>query len=337
MVRRRTAWREQLMKHLRKVFAAALAVAAVTSIPGSTAGAAPRSRVTEFTVPSPGSRPYQIVAGPDGNLWFTESGAGTVGKITPDGHIAEYKIRKDSAPYGITVGPDGNIWFTEKDPAPDGTTRVGKLTTDGHLTEYFVSAFSQPWDIVAGPDGALWFTEEDANLIGRITTDGGLTEYATGTCCFPTQITVGFDGNLWFTEEQGPAVVRMTTDGITRVFPYGDPTALLYAARQGPDGNVWVSDIISTRLGKISPGGLHKVRVPGSSTGVAGLASGPDGNVWFTENDSAHIGATTPDGTTVHYIALAADRRPIGITAGPDGNIWFCEADAGMIGRLSLS
>src|SRR5439155_24791538 len=104
MVRRQTAWREQLMQHLREWLAAVIAVAAVMSISGSTAGAAPGGRVTEFTVPSPGSRPYQIVAGPDGNLWFTESGAGTVGKITPDGHITEYKVRKDSAPYGITVG-----------------------------------------------------------------------------------------------------------------------------------------------------------------------------------------------------------------------------------------
>src|SRR5438128_11805978 len=98
MVRRQTAWREQLMQHLRKWLAAVFAVAAVMSIPGSTAGAAPGSRVTEFTVPSPGSRPYQIVSGPDGNLWFTESGAGTVGKIPTGGHIAEYEGREGRAP-----------------------------------------------------------------------------------------------------------------------------------------------------------------------------------------------------------------------------------------------
>ena len=29
--------------------------------------------VTEFPLPHAESRPYTIVAGPDGNLWFTES------------------------------------------------------------------------------------------------------------------------------------------------------------------------------------------------------------------------------------------------------------------------
>ena len=29
--------------------------------------------VTEYAVPTAGSRPYGITTGPDGNLWFTES------------------------------------------------------------------------------------------------------------------------------------------------------------------------------------------------------------------------------------------------------------------------
>ena len=38
--------------------------------------------VTEFPLPHAESRPYTIVAGPDGNLWFTESMRGTIGRIS---------------------------------------------------------------------------------------------------------------------------------------------------------------------------------------------------------------------------------------------------------------
>ena len=54
-------------------------------------------------------------AGPDGNLWFTESDRGTIGRITPSGTITEFPLEEqESGPYGITVGADGNLWFTER-------------------------------------------------------------------------------------------------------------------------------------------------------------------------------------------------------------------------------
>src|SRR6266849_7634569 len=36
-------------------------------------------------VPHPASSPLGITAGPDGNLWFTESNGHRIGQITPDG------------------------------------------------------------------------------------------------------------------------------------------------------------------------------------------------------------------------------------------------------------
>src|SRR5262245_26607128 len=75
-----------------------------------------RAQITEFPVPTAGARPYTIVAGPDGNLWFTESSAGRIARITPDGAITEYPVPAGtgSGPYGIAVGAEGDIWFTER-------------------------------------------------------------------------------------------------------------------------------------------------------------------------------------------------------------------------------
>jgi virginiamycin B lyase len=64
---------------------------------------------------SPDSRPFGIVTGPDGNLWFAENQGGQIGRITPQGDIIEIPIpTRDSFPIGITAGPDGALWFTER-------------------------------------------------------------------------------------------------------------------------------------------------------------------------------------------------------------------------------
>jgi virginiamycin B lyase len=39
--------------------------------------------VTEFPLPSPGVALEDIVVGPDGNLWFTETNNQNIGRINP--------------------------------------------------------------------------------------------------------------------------------------------------------------------------------------------------------------------------------------------------------------
>ena len=62
------------------------------------------------------SHPTSIAAGPDGSLWFTESGnPGRIGRITTSGVITEFAsgLTADGMPDAITAGPNGNLWFTE--------------------------------------------------------------------------------------------------------------------------------------------------------------------------------------------------------------------------------
>jgi streptogramin lyase len=69
------------------VFACACVVLAV-GVGGAAATPAVGS-ITEFSLPF-GSAPFGITAGPDGNLWFTESGK--IGRITPSGTITEFSL-----------------------------------------------------------------------------------------------------------------------------------------------------------------------------------------------------------------------------------------------------
>ena len=50
----------------------------------------PPGTITEFSIPTAGSNPYDITAGPDGNLWFTEHDANKIGRITPSGAVTEF-------------------------------------------------------------------------------------------------------------------------------------------------------------------------------------------------------------------------------------------------------
>jgi streptogramin lyase len=120
--------------------------------------------VVEYPLPTPHSEPYAITAGPDGNMWFTESGK--IGRITPSGTITEFSLPSaTSAPTGIAAGPDGNLWFAEIE-------KIGRITTTGTITEFSVTGAGliHPFLITRGPAGDphMWFTDQFAGAIGSI-------------------------------------------------------------------------------------------------------------------------------------------------------------------------
>ena len=79
---------------------------------------------TEYPVPTTGSSPWDIAAGPDGALWFTEGDGNKIGRITTSGGFTEYPVpTAGSAPYGIAAGRDGALWFTEL-----GGNKIGRIT-----------------------------------------------------------------------------------------------------------------------------------------------------------------------------------------------------------------
>src|ERR671914_666207 len=118
----------------------------------------------------------QITLGPDGNLWFTEPGGNSIGRITTSGAITNhFPVPTPGAePTGITVGPGGGLWFTES-----AVGQIAQISTSGTVTEY-PGAGAAPSAIAGGADGALWFTQSLGNAIGRITTSGAIwfTEFA---------------------------------------------------------------------------------------------------------------------------------------------------------------
>lgn len=280
--------------------------------------------VQEFPTPAPAS---DIVAGPDGNLWFTETSANKIGKMTTDGVTIEYPIpTPGSAPGGITVGPDGNLWFTES------ASRIGKITTGGVITEYLLPNGGDPASITAGPDGALWFTEYLAKRIGRMTTGGVVAEFEVPL--EPTGITAGPDGALWFTARG--MIGRITTSGAVSQFPilspFPDPTGIV----AGPDGALWFT-LYYDAIGRITTDGTITQFPLQFAAFPSGICVGPDGSLWFAEVTGNRIGRITPSGEVSDYRVPWDAAQPVVTAAGPDGNIWFTMPPRSSIGRLLLS
>jgi streptogramin lyase len=285
--------------------------------------------LAEYQIPTADSDPQGIVAGPDGNLWFTEYYGNKIGKITTSGTITEYPIpTADSQSFGIALGADGNLWFAES-----GSGNIGRITTTGKITEF---PTGWPiWGITAGPDGDLWFTGGSGG-IGRITTTGVLTYFQTTPAdTFQGGITAGPDGNFWFTQafsgrcnKHGcyPAyagIGMINRAGVSAEYPlhdsYSDPNGIT----AGPDGNLWFTEW-NWGVGKITTSGtITEYALP--TNGGPGITTGSDGNLWFTEASSSEIGRITTGGVITQFPLPRSSIQPNYVVTGPDGNLWFTE------------
>jgi streptogramin lyase len=225
--------------------------------------------ISEFDLPS-GSYPNGIVAGPDGNMWFTDGER--IGYINQSGTIREYTGPTALALY-LAVGMDGNLWYTTSSGA------IGMCTLSGTITELTLSSNPGLGGIARGSDNNLWFVENGvaAPKIGRITVAKAVSEFLIPTpYSNPQRITAGPDGNVWFTE----------IDKVGRITPNGEIAEFSVSTNDiatGPDGNIWVTipGGGSPALGRItSSGTITMFPLPALAQAIA---PGGDGNIWFSE------------------------------------------------------
>ena len=224
----------------------------------------------------PGGAATNIIAAPDGTVWFSASGdsAGPfIGHLTASGKLIAHE-RVPGLLGGLALDSRGNLWATETFGkaidriSPRGTLSRFPLPTPG----------AYPLAIQPGPDGTMWFTEDGA--IGHITASGRITPY----------------------------VLPVTQDLSRGSGPQYDPYDLTAG---GPDGGLWFTDQRADALGHITVHGQVSFHaLPGSRTDdPLALTVGADGRLWFTTG-TAQIGAMAPDGqVTMYKLPVSAPRR----------------------------
>jgi virginiamycin B lyase len=352
----------------RLLLRAVLLVLALLSVCSAIASASVRLpglgyTVTQFTAGV--IQPDHVTKGPDGNVWFTETGAGRVSYIDASGVVHTPVDSPGSFPYGITSGPDGHIWFTEFGIGIayiDGSGVVHELK-EGATPGF--SAGSGPSEITSGPDGHVWFTEGAGSGAVAYIDDGVVHEFRGGQTpglasgSNPFHITSGPDGHVWFTESgdpnkgipaavayiDGSGAVHQLKAGVTPGFSAGRVPGGITA---GPDGHIWFTEIGSPgAVAYVDNSGFVHEFTGGATRGFTagtdpwGIASGPDGHVWFVErSDPGRVAYIDTCG--VHELTggitpgFSANGGPSGITSGADGHVWFTELNSpGRLGRVN--
>jgi len=297
---------------------------------------------------TPGADPTSITKGPDGALWFTETGSNAIGRVDPSGKVTQFLpetsvggvpgFSPGSEPLGITTGPDGNLWFTEA-----SIDRIARLTPGGLITEFStgITPGSFPEAIVAGPDGNLWFTESLGNRIARITPQGVVTEFAAGLPqnYYPDSITSGPDGNLWFVGQTLNTIGRISPQGVITLYDSKSTGSTLGEITKGPDGDLWFTEPGAAEVGKINPttAQVTEYSTAGLINGSKGITGGPDGALYFAAQSGSRIGRITTSGVvTTLTVGLTANLVLGDLATGPDSNVYFTESNGDRIGQIVL-
>jgi streptogramin lyase len=164
---------------------------------------------------------------------------------------------------------------------------------------------------------------------------------ATNPNYSPVEVDIGHTLIVRVTATNGGGSVAVVSAATTKVEGYetteyklgtgGQPTRGITV---GPDGNLWFTEPMANRIGKITTGGVITEYTVKTGSEPVGIADGPDGKLWFTDHGSSKIGKITTSGEVTEY-KLPSGSAPEGIAAGPDGNLWFAEHGTYNIGRIT--
>ena len=207
-------------------------------------------QITEFALKTPGSRPHDPLAAPDGTMWFTAHMGSYIGHLDPKtGKIDEYHTKTPiSGPHGLTMDKDGNVWYT-------GNFKgyIGKLDTKtGQFTEFKTGAARDPHTPLFDRNGILWFTAQNSNMVGRLDPKTGAVKLAVVPTAHAAPYGMVFDskGKLWFSEWLAPklATINPDTMEITEVVLPNPGTRPRRIAIDSHDV-IWISDYSRGYLG----------------------------------------------------------------------------------------
>ena len=210
----------------------------------------------QWPVPTPGSRPHDPLATPDGAIWYTGNMSSKLGRLDPaNGNIKEYTLKTPfSGPHGLTYR-DGYIWF-----AALFAGYIGKLDPKtGDITEYKMPdpAARDPHTPLFDKEGILWFTLQNSNMVGRLDPKTGDIKLQTMPTpgSQPYGMVFSSDGDTIYFDMFGTnkigAIDRKTFT--LKEYPLPDSGSRPRRIAITSDDIVWYGDYSRGRLGKLDP------------------------------------------------------------------------------------
>ena len=185
--------------------------------------------------------PGGIAAGPDGNLWFTESNANKIGRITTAGVVTEF-----SDPHGQQRTLSGSR------PARTATcgspranaNKIGRITTAGVVTEFPIPTAS-----VARTASRPARTATSGSPKPTATRSGGSRRPASSPssrsrrpASLPRASRPARTATSGSRSPPATQIGRITTAGVVTEFPIPHGQQLPFGIAAGPDGNLWFTE-----------------------------------------------------------------------------------------------
>jgi virginiamycin B lyase len=249
-----------------------------------------KASIVEWSLPTPGSRPHDPLAGSDGAIWYTGQFANVIGRVDPaTGKVKEFALPAGSGPHGLVADKAGNIWYTANFKA-----EIGKLDPrTGKVTEYPMPdpAAKDPHTLVFDRSGTIWFTVQGANMVGRLDPASGEVKLVRSPTAKsrPYGIQVSSKGIPFFVEFGTNKVASIDPKTMEiREYPLPDAEARPRRLALTSDDALWYTDFARGYLGRLDPatGEVKEWRSPsGERSQPYGIASIKD-VIWYNESNT---------------------------------------------------
>lgn len=153
-----------------------------------------------------------------------------------------------------------------------------------------------------------------------------LNEYPVANGNSQPQGITSAGGSLWFTGWLGVSRFSPSTPDNQQLTLTGAPDSGPSGITVGPDGNLWFTEMLRSRIGTISLSGTLLNEYPNPSNWASGaddpsaITSVPDGTLWFA---GYAVGEITTSGQYTPPITPTSLTGSTGMTTDPNGNVWF--------------
>ncbi|HEV8022366.1 MAG TPA: hypothetical protein VGP41_13920 [Candidatus Lustribacter sp.] len=244
--------------------------------------------IREWMVPTPGARPHDPLAAPDGTIWFTGHMANLLGHLDPKtGHITEYHPPiPNSGPHGLTFDRTGNIWYTG-----NFTAYIGKFDPrTATFTAYHLDPKARdPHTPLFDKNGILWFTVQDADMVGRldpVTGDIKLVNVPTPKAN-PYGMVITSKGVPYFDEFGTNALASIDPQTMAvHEYPLPNPQSRPRRIAITPDDVIYYSDYARGYLGRFDTktGAISELPSPGGPQSRPYGMTYLKGAIWYSES-----------------------------------------------------
>ena len=241
----------------------------------------------------------------------------------------------------FVLSQDGVVWIADGNTGDHAILKIDKA---GKLSTFALPADLSVTDLAVGERGEMWGIsssgEEPAlsESIVHIAANGDIQKYPAGMPEL-SAIIVGPDNRPWFAsaDARGGTILRLETDGeILRVGTIDG--ALISSMVAGPDGNVWYTDTVGNRIGRISSSGqIALYPTPRKGGEPNSIVLGPEAKLWFADRSANAIAQISADGQIKEFLIPTVDAFPDGLAFDAKGDVWFAEGHRNRVARMTPS